>query len=767
MRLATLALVGVGLGLIAGACSTTRVRARNDGEVVRKVEIEGNSWGWLAEDADAWMLDTLEQEQSRLGAFAPLLGGAFNDPVLLDAGALADDALRIEVFYAHRGWFDARFEGWTVSRVRPTIGWGGRTRLAGVVDVVGRVDPGPRAAVRELSVTGAEGASKTLVESALRASPLRQGDPFSLDYVHDTRDILLAALRNGGFPYADVSTQVDAWPELGGVDVAVGVAPGVPARFGEVRWSGLSAVPARKVEGLFPLHEGDRYSAATLEAARQALFALDTFSVVSVTPDLSDPTATEVPIRVQVSETRFRTLRLGGGFEYNGFRFTPRVKASLRHTNLFHQLVRGEVDGSVGVSGAIASGFGAGLTEVDPLFRVRSSISAPQLAGGRFDLAASGGVEQDLQASQFLYLRPSADLAATWRATRFTRISLGPHFERYQIVDFGEGPAGEQARIAAAALFGGQFIDRYELFTLDLRFTSDWRDDPLAARRGSYWSFTARQALPLAVGDFAYTELAGEVRGYFSPTLARPWVLTEHRRPGFLISAEDRENTPRDRAVPVTFGGRARVRALQPWSEAGVPYPERVFMGGSADLRGFRDGQVGPYNTLCVYSPSREGDAFTGLPAAGQDVEHRYLPVGGTLGALATGEVRGDLLPGSGVSGVAFVDAGLLADGRLQNGLVRGAAGVGLRYNSPIGPVRLDLALRPGSVEDLAPLSYPNCLWNDRQARPYAMTKAWTVQRENASGDATTFPRLSAFDGPSYGGTPWAIQIFLGIGEAF
>ncbi len=760
--------IGVGLALFAG-CSYSRVRARHDGDIVRNIEIEGNDWGWLAEDADTWLRDQLEQKPSRFGAFAPFVGGLFSDPSLLDAGALAEDALRIEIFYAHRGWFDAEFQGWNLVQVREPKTRRGRVRRAGVVDVIGVVQPGPRAAVRTLEVDTPAGASKTLVDSAIRNSPLREADPFSLSYVYATRDSVLQTLRNGGYPYATVLPEVQAFPDAGGVDVRLTVEPGIAARFGDVGWSGLTAVPAGKVRGLLPVHDGDRYSGLVVDQARQALFALDTFSVVSVTPDLSDPTRDRVPVQVEVAETRFRTLRLGGGVEYNGFRLTPRAKASLRHTNLFHQLVRGEIEGSYGLSGVLSSGsLAANLTDLDALYRARSSLSVPQLAAGRLDLSASASIEQDLQAAQFLYLRPAADLSASWKASRYTRYAFGPHFERYQIVDFGDGTEGEQARRAASALFGDAFIDRYELFTLDFRFTSDWRDNPLAARRGSFWSLTLRQALPLAVGDFAYTDFTAEVRGYVSPTLTRPWVFTELRRPGFLLSEEERASIPRESAVPVTFGARARLRALQPWSDSGLPYPERVFMGGSADLRGFRDGQVGPYNSLCLYSPSREGDPFTGLPSAGQDVDHRYLPVGGNLGALVTGEVRGDLLPGSGISGVAFVDVGALADGRPSTALVRGAAGVGLRYNSPIGPIRVDLAVRPGVVEDLAPLSYPNCLWEDRLARPYGMTTAYKwLGFHNTSGERTLIPRVTAYDDPSYAVAPIAVQIFLGIGEAF
>ncbi len=59
---------------------------------------------------------------------------------------------------------------------------------------------------------------------------------------------------------------------------------------------------------------------------------------------------------------------------------------------------------------------------------------------------------------------------------------------------------------------------------------------------------------------------------------------------------------------------------------------------------------------------------------------------------------------GGNLGGAGFVDAGRVGAGNLPAPFSARSAvtpGVGLRYSSPIGPVRIDLALRPTGIETL------------------------------------------------------------------
>jgi outer membrane protein insertion porin family len=99
---------------------------------------------------------------------------------------------------------------------------------------------------------------------------------------------------------------------------------------------------------------------------------------------------------------------------------------------------------------------------------------------------------------------------------------------------------------------------------------------------------------------------------------------------------------------------------------ADVPVSERLHFDGARDVRGFLPGEIGPR------------DPVTGLPT------------GGTLSWSARGELEAPLIRSAGISLAGFVDAGGLYDrGVGERGI---AAGFGVIWRSPIGPLRFDVA---------------------------------------------------------------------------
>ena len=100
-----------------------------------------------------------------------------------------------------------------------------------------------------------------------------------------------------------------------------------------------------------------------------------------------------------------------------------------------------------------------------------------------------------------------------------------------------------------------------------------------------------------------------------------------------------------------------------------LPLPDRFFAGGDYSLRGFATDAVGPLE---------------------QTEDGRFVPTGGNALLLANLELRRDL--GRRFTVAAFTDVGnvyeLISDMRLSD--LRYSAGVGLRYRSALGPLRID-----------------------------------------------------------------------------
>jgi outer membrane translocation and assembly module TamA len=188
----------------------------------------------------------------------------------------------------------------------------------------------------------------------------------------------------------------------------------------------------------------------------------------------------------------------------------------------------------------------------------------------------------------------------------------------------------------------------------------DTRDDVLDPERGMFLS---------AEGTVAARALGGQV-GFTKSYLQGFWF---HRLPvrrrvvfasrvalglagGFprLVQSTDAEGQP----VTVTVED--------------LPASERFFVGGGTTIRGFALDSVGAPNTISA----------TGFPR------------GGNAMLLMNGELRVPLW--GDVGAALFLDGGNVFDRATEFDLgeLRGSAGFGLRYRSPIGPIRFDIGFK-------------------------------------------------------------------------
>ena len=125
----------------------------------------------------------------------------------------------------------------------------------------------------------------------------------------------------------------------------------------------------------------------------------------------------------------------------------------------------------------------------------------------------------------------------------------------------------------------------------------------------------------------------------------------------------------------LVFAGGARLGLARGFSqvvEESVPASQRFFAGGSTTVRGFQLDRLGVREILNANGLSNGGNAML----------------------VVNAELRSPLWKDLGA--VAFVDAGNVF-GRVSDfdiTALRPTAGVGIRYRSPIGPLRLDLGFK-------------------------------------------------------------------------
>ena len=179
-------------------------------------------------------------------------------------------------------------------------------------------------------------------------------------------------------------------------------------------------------------------------------------------------------------------------------------------------------------------------------------------------------------------------------------------------------------------------LESFNIGSVILALDYDRRDNPISPRRGSYHLASVEVARPLFGGDASFTKYQVETSWYLP--LGSGAEIALGLRGGFtqfLVSAGD------------------------------LPLSERFFLGGDRSVRGYAYKAIGP-----------KDDAGN--------------PLGGNAFAQGNLELRFSLYKK--LRGVLFFDAGeLWAD---QAGLpasgIKTSVGTGLRYETLVGPIRLD-----------------------------------------------------------------------------
>ena len=127
------------------------------------------------------------------------------------------------------------------------------------------------------------------------------------------------------------------------------------------------------------------------------------------------------------------------------------------------------------------------------------------------------------------------------------------------------------------------------------------------------------------------------------------------------------------------FSAHGRLGYVQEIGNEPIPIDERYYLGGLNSLRGFETREVGPRIKTVVSDSS------------GNPIASGYEYTGGTKVGYGNLEITFPLIEESGFKGVIFYDAGnTWAEDQDYFSDVRHSAGFGLRWMSPLGPLRLE-----------------------------------------------------------------------------
>ncbi len=657
--------------------------------------------------------------------------------------ALPGDAKRIERIYQSLGFYGAKVED-----VRVKV-QGGRA------DVTFVVNEGPATLVTTLAVAGMEALPTELQKHVLGDLPLKQGERLVEEQYDRTKLALRERLRSHGHMNARVSGKVTVDRTRTGAEVLLDVVPGDPLRIGRVFVAGAQGVSKDRITLMSELEAGQLITPDRLAEAQRQIYGMGVFTLVQVEPAAPERPGM-APVVITVHEAPFISRELGLGIVTDPYRWVGQVRGQWQHKNLargLQQLTVGAALGYAVLPGVPQWLFGDGATSHGVVADGRVEYLQPRVLRSFFDVSTGADYSKEIT-NAFAYQRTGLKLGFPAHLDRWlpgTTFTTSFNYDFYfQVNQSGEIPVGTTGSFTTSgcgAPAGTSAQDeRCFIGYVEGRLTIDRRDDPIATHKG-FFVLASAQYAGLPFSDFNYVRLAPEMRGYV-PLTART-TLAARVRWGMLFKTSS--------------GGRD------------LPGVSKFFSGGANSVRVAGAQQLGPRDALVERNPDFGGndvDCSTGqTPCKDRWRAGPPLPLGGNRLLEGSLELR---MPTrwENLGWVLFADVGAVAavdDTSLtllptSEHLLYGV-GVGLRYRTPVGPIRLDFAQRLRS-------------WNERPVNvrlapgtptpPSLDPAAYAFSTGcRAAGYPTSSSGATWHQCYEEGGYLWGFQFFLTIGEAF
>lgn len=557
-----------------------------------------------------------------------------------DADLFAIDLKRIVRWYNEKGFYEAKI----LETVEQKDDQGRITLLV-------KLEEGRRAVIHEMQLNGVGEIPKGELNDIDAALPIHRGDSFDEDGYEKAELVLLEQLKAHGYARAQVNGRVEVRPLEGKATVIYDCVVGQRFKFGKVSVAGNRQIPADQIVTATGLSRGDTYSPAAIALAQQRVYNLGAFSGVRVglEPLGDEPVAA---VRINVREAPFQTFRfgLGGSIERTRWEL-PRLLGEYTNRSLFGGLRRLELSSTVGYA-FVSSPFDydrahSGITSQNSAQLTVPNVFLPGLdwiTRGEFAREVQGGFAYDDFAARtgFLYRRGKHSLAPSLNFVHYFLVDLY-NTDLSKVI--GSGGSG----------FVHDCPGHCTLTYPEIRYTYDGRDNAIEPTQGFYFTTSIQQTLK--PGTYSYFRVNPELRVY------APFTK-------YAVMAARAE-----------YGG-----LFTETSEGASPFTQRFFFGGQNEQRGYSPLRQGPKfgATDCVATALK---GCSGYATIG-------VPIGGKYAVLFSAELRihaDYLLNHLGV--VTFVDLSRVQDTRnVLDGGLEVAPGLGLRYLTAFGPIRVDFA---------------------------------------------------------------------------
>jgi outer membrane protein insertion porin family len=577
-----------------------------------------------------------------------------------------DDADSIRGLYTSNGFSDAQ--------VTPEVN-DNYLGKKGSLFVTFHVVEGPQTRVASLDIEGNHAISK---EALLAVAGSTAGQPYSEADIASDRNNILATYFNDGYPAARFTNEVQKTDTPNRVRLIYRINEGTRIGVSKVLLTGYQytrpGIIAREVsikQG-GPLREGD-----VVETQRQ-LYNLGIFNRVQIATQNPNGTDPDKVMVVDAQEGKRYTLGYGFGFEVQQIAANCTAPSGNQPTTCSPNSTkiaaspRGifEISRSNMFGRAQTLSFKARASTLE--YRSVLAYTADHLfAEKNLSLQLTGFADKSQDVNTFTSTRFEGSLQVTEALSHGSSISARYFYRRVKASDIVNTINVEQIPLfSLPTLVSG----------LGLNYARDRRDNPGDATRGTF------NTIDLSVAVDALGSSASFFRGYYQNssfhTLGRSFVFARSVRFGF---EEPYGRTTEGVATQCST-------TTVPTTDEIIPLPERFFAGGGTSIRGFGLNQAGPR------------DPCTGFP------------IGGLALLVFNQELRFPMkLPiiGNRLGGTLFYDGGNVytdvnhislawkSPAPTDLNYFSHTVGFGVRYPTPVGPVRVDFGyqLNPGQYE--------------------------------------------------------------------
>jgi outer membrane protein insertion porin family len=473
------------------------------------------------------------------------------------------------------------------------------------------ISEGPQYHVRKLTVSGYQVASEPRIRTLLK---MKEGSVYSPKQLRDDAKAVADAYGSGG--YVDLVILPEGEPAgPAQIDVTYKIEEGVRSFVNRINIEGNTRTKDKVIRREVLVAPGDVFNTVRVDITKKRLENLGYFAKVETYPEETDIPGRK-DLTIQVQEKRTGSLSFGGGF------------STVDQLVGFAELSQGNFDlfnwpSFTGGGQKFRLRIQYGTQRKDFLL----SVTEPYFLDRR--LALSGSLfynEANYLSAQYNQRNYGFTTELRKPINAYVYATLG-----YQLQDvdiFNVDPSASA------------FIQSQAGSTLESKIFSsvvfDSRDNPLLSHRGQRITFS-----PYITGG----PLGGDTQVY-----------------GLDLEGSQYFHLPKDLILVIN----GEIATVSQWgSGTQVPIYERLFLGGSNNLRGFPFRQVGPQDQF--------GE-----------------PIGGQSMARSTVELTFPIIEKA--RGAVFYDTGFDNANAWSFGFnhIASDIGVGLRLDLPIGPLRLD-----------------------------------------------------------------------------